>query len=226
MRRYLIIAAVLVLAVVLGLTITSCHWEKMADQNHEQAMYWRGRAEDQTSLVQSLVAQRNELQDQTRALTDRIAELTRKRRPIPPAPVPVPDEDLQRSLVASGISAPLVVAEGLSPALPVSDARLVWSWAGQAARIPAFEERVAQDAVLLAAKDDLAAAIKAELRNCDEKGRALGAQAGAFKNEALALRSENEGLVKKQVAEKYRTRVVVGVAIPAAAYLGWKLGRR
>lgn len=226
MRRHIIIASVLVAAVLVGLGVLVNVLEGDLGRAHEQTLFWRGKAEAQVARVQDLTKERDVLAGQTAELAQRVAELTRKRRPVPPAPDPVPDEHLQRSLVASGISPTLLVADGLEPRLNLQDARMAWSWAGQAARIPAFEERVAQDQVLLLAKDELTKSVQAELKNCDAKGAELGKLVTSRTNEAAALRKENDGLVKVQVAERYRTKIVLGVTLPAAAYLGWRLGRK
>lgn len=227
-RRYYLIPIGLLLLVVGVLSLESCVANAEARDAHSQSLIWRGEAQAAKHMIDTVTAERNAQAMANEELTRKVAELERRRlKPIPPAPpVPETDEELRSVLVNLGASADLGVLRAGKTALAQPDAKLFVVWGQNSARIPAFEERVALDGQVIGQMKDLELGLRTELRLCDDKGKLLGAQAGAYKNEALFLRKENEGLVKVQLARTARLKVVAAVALPLAGYLGYRLGRR
>ena len=227
-RRYYLIPIGLLLLVVGVLSLESCVANAEARDAHAQSLVWRGEAQAAKAMIDAVTADRNAQALANEELTRKIAELERRRlKPIPPAPpVPETDEELRQVLTVLGASPDLEVLRAGKTVAASQDARLFVVWGQNSARIPAFEERVALDGQVIGQMKDLELGLRTELRLCDDKGKLLGAQAGAYKNEALFLRQENEGLVRVQVAQTARLKVVAAVVLPLAGYIGYRLGRR
>lgn len=225
--KHYIIAAVLVALTVIGLVVYADVHRQIATEAHDQSLIARGEAQNAILQAEQIAVERDQFARAASSLTARVAELEARRppKPAPPAPVPVLDEDLQRSLVASGVSGALKVTTVLPPALTPEDARLVAGWKAQADRIPAFEARVGSDSEIIQAQKDLDLTRRSEIRICGDQVKQLSAASSSYKAEGLALRKENEALLSAQVATRYKTRIILGVSIPAALWVGWRLRR-
>lgn len=226
-RRILYLLLGVLLLIIGFLTLESCTANAEAREAHAQAAILRAENQLRGAAVEALTGERDRARATSEELTAKLDDLLRRRKPLPPAqPVPETDDELRHVLTVLGASPNLEVHRAGQTVATTQDARLFVAWGQQAARIPAFEERVGADTAALAGAKDLELSLRTEIRLCDEKGRVLGAQVSSLNQEALALRKENEGLVRVQVASSARTKIVLGVSLPLAGYLGWKLGRR
>lgn len=226
-RKYLA-WAILALAVIVGfLGLESCLANAEARDAHAAADGWRGQFTAEKKHSTEVDTQLALKSAENQALTQRVTELLAKRKPVPPAPpVPETDEELRQVLTVLGASPDLKVLAVGPSAIHQPDAKLFVAWGNNSARIPAFEERVGADTAIIAAQKDLEVGLRTENRLCMEKGKSLSAQVGMLNQESLVLRKENEALVRVQVAQKYKTRIILGGSILGAAYLGYKVGRK
>ena len=150
------------------------------------------------------------------------------RRQAPPAPEPAPasDSELASSLFSMGLSAGVKVQEAPFTILTPFDGRKTYEWGMQAKRVGEFEVKSASDDQFIATQSQLIGGQKSEIEKLSQVVNVQGQQVVSLGNQAGELRKANEAQAKVLIAQKYKTRIVLGVSIPAALYVGWKVGRR
>lgn len=158
-------------------------------------------------------------------LAEKVAKLT-AHRPVAPAPAPATpstDSEVTDGLLRMGLLTGLRITDVSSSTLAPSDARKAYSWAQEAARVPAFEVKSAADDLLVGEQAKLISGLGSELTLHTDLRVTLDKQIAALGSESKALRQDRDALIKVQVAEKWKTRIKLGVAIPLALYLGMNL---
>ncbi len=155
------------------------------------------------------------LAERSRVLEDEVVRLKAQRRPkpAPAAPAPEKDEELAAALSSKGLLAGLTVQMGVSSTLVPEDAKKVYSWAGEAERVPGFEAKSATDDAMIAAQDQLVSGLKAEVVKTKEIVVLCEKQIEVVSQRGDALQKENEHLISVQVAEKWKTKIKIGGAL-------------
>ena len=227
--KYLGIATVLVAGLLLLLSLQACHQKGLAEAARASAANLSARADLLGAEVKLLLSDKERLKGERQALAARVLELESRRRPAPPKPTPVPENNnsVAQQLLSEGLQEGLVVYEVAKPStMGLPDARLALGWALEARRIPQFEAKSAADDALISGQRDLVAKQGEELKVADSALARYGLTVETQKQESLALRKENEALVKLRLAETRRWKVTAAVALPVVGYLGWRVGRR
>lgn len=178
------------------------------------------------SWVSNLKADAANLRLANVELESKLKTMPRKQAPPAPAPAPESDSELASSLFAMGLSAGVKVQDAPFTILTPFDGRKAYEWGMQAKRVSEFEVKSASDDQYIATQSQLIGGQKLEIGKLNEVIGVQGQQVVSLGNQAGELRKANEAQAKVLVVQKYRTRIVLGVSIPAALYVGWKVGRR
>jgi hypothetical protein len=216
-----------ILVVFLALSTWSCANSRAAAKDRAEAARLAAVNQGLEIAVSQGKVDGQKLALDNAAKDKRIEELLAKRPPAPPKPGPAPvtDPELASGLLVKGLSAGVAVQVGVSSVLIPEDARKVWSWSEDAARVPQFELKSAADDVLIQEQGKLVLGLKAETAKCYEVVVLRETQLGVVGQEVTALKKENSHLLKVQVAEKWKTKIKIGGAVALGAglgYLVWK----
>lgn len=216
-----------ILALWVGLVAYTSHQGGVIDEARQEAAKYRVLADEAGKDRDRLKAEATLLAQDRSELEERLKRLSRERPAAPAKPEPVPaDSELASGLVEKGFSTGLTIAPVSFSTLTPLDAKLTWSWAAQAARVEGFEVKSAADEVFIATQSQLIDGLKVEQVNCEARNTLADKQLAGLKGESGELRKVVDGQVKIIAAEKYKTKLILGVSLPAAAWVGWKLGRR
>lgn len=213
--------------IFVGLSVSSCHYKQKATADRAEADRLRAVNQGLEIAKEQAVADGKKLAADNVTKDEAIQKLLAKRLPAPPKPDPAPvtDPELASGLLSKGLSEGVAVQAGVSSVLIPADARKVWSWAEDAARVPAFELKSAADDILIQEQGKFTSGLKAEVSKCYEVTTLQQTQIGTIQAETASLRSENAALLKVQVAENAKWKIKIGVAATAAAYLGYRLAK-
>lgn len=216
------------LVVFVGLTVYSRFALRDAQEARAQADVLAGRNSELEGRIKVGMGELAAAGIRNEALEATIADLIRKRPKAPPReiPVPVTDEELTTTLLGKGLSEGLRIVALPSSTFNPFDARKAYSWEREASRVPGFELKSASDDLIVAEQGLLIGGLKSQIAACNDIVNVREHQIGIVGSEVGELRKANDALLKVQVAERWKTRIKLGVGIPVAAYLGWRIGRK
>lgn len=220
---------VLLIGIIYGsLSIYSGHEAKVAKALKVKADIQAGVIAGLEEAAKKDKADIDDLHKKNSDKDDKIARLLKNRPAAPPPITPVPDtnEELSFGLVEKGLTPGLVVSTGAFSTLSTPDAKKVYTWASEAARVPVFEIKSTADDNLIKEQTEFAEGLKKESAKKDDLLGVKDKQLGAYGTEVGALRGANDALLKVQVATAGKTKIKIGITAALFGYAGYRIGRR
>jgi hypothetical protein len=227
-KRNKIIAAVIVglLLLAWGLSVASRRLFAAGVAAGARSSVHEARAVAAEKEVATLLAQKSidsQVNDGLRRDLDRALA---QRQPLPPKPPPIPTEapEVMATLKLAGISASVrQVGENL---LVLEDARKALQWHQDALQLPGAMVALGHEKDALESSLKLVAGLNTELATC---GQALTAQSDAYRGRVRQvgeLQTANSTLEKRIKVVVWKKNLTLVVAVPVAAYIGWRVARK
>jgi len=203
----------------------STYYKKQAAAKAEEAKELKAKIAKQTLVIQA--------QDKTIDAQEVINDVLSKKYAAalvrvptaPPKPVPAPSEasQLARDLAGYGLCAP-TVGQVSSTSLTGVDAQHVWEWHSEWVRMPGVETTLAGTQVALQDCDKLQKGLATQVSNYAVQVGNLDTKYALLTKETDAEKASLGYTIKELKTDKRGLTIKIVVLVPAAAYIGYRLG--